>query len=226
LKIMVIGAYGRVGSLIMREAMKRGHTVIGIAHHEHAGLAHQNILIKDMLALTGADLVGIEAIVDAVGAWTPDTEMVHYQGLLHIMTLITGTTIHYLKVGGANTLYIDQKHQHTLQELPLYYPDYMQDLCAAHTEGLRLMRTYSDVNWTYVTPTYNFDPAGEVTGHYRVEGEEFKPARSGNPNNGQHDYISYADYAKGMVDIVERHLYEHQRITLVSGNNPEPTQRY
>ncbi|HAT55729.1 MAG TPA: hypothetical protein DCW31_10940 [Lactobacillus sp.] len=226
MKILVIGVYGHAGSLIRREALKRGHTVIGIAHRKHTGFDQHNIVIKDMLDLNRQDISGVDAIVDAVGAWTPETEIVHYQGLLHILELIRKTAIHYLKVGGANTLYTDKQHQHTLQELPLYYPDYMQDLCAAHTEGLKILRTFSCVNWTYVTPAYNFDPTRQAIGHYLVAGEEFQPAHSKNPNDGQHDYITYADYARGVLDIIEQHRYVRQRITLVSGNNPVPTQRY
>ena len=226
MKIMVIGAYGHAGRLIMQTALKRGHTVIGIAHRQHQNVNQAHVTIKDMMALNQQDVAHVDAIVDAVGAWTPSTEIVHYQGLLHMMTLIKGTNIHYLKVGGANTLYIDQAHQHTLQELPLYYPDYMQDLCTAHTEGLKILRTYTHVDWTYVTPAYNFDPTRRGNGTYHVDGENFKVPQSKNPNDGRHDYITYADYAKGMLDIIEQHRYIRQRITLVSGNNPVPTQRY
>lgn len=226
MKIMVIGAYGHLGRLIMAEAQARGHDVVGVAHRQHAGTTQSHVIIKDMLELTPQDIAGVDAIVDAVGAWTPATEAIHYTGPLHMITLIKGTAIHYLKVGGANTLYINAAHTHTLQELPLYYPNYMQDLGSAHAEGLKVLRGTDDVNWTYVTPTYNFDPDGKRTGSYRVAGEEFKPARSQNPNDGKQDYISYADFAKGVIDIIENKQYSRQRITLFSGNNPQPTQRY
>ena len=226
MRIMVIGAYGRVGQLVTANALNRGHAVIGVAHRRHANLFQAPILIKDILEINRDDIANLDAIVDAVGAWSPATESVHYQGLLHVIELIKGTRIHYLKVGGANTLYLDQTHQRTLQELPLYYPDYMQDLCQAHAEGLKILRTYTHIDWTYVTPTYNFDPTRRGTGTYHVEGEEFKAATSQNPNDGRHDYITYADYAKAMLDIIEQHNYIRQRITLVSGNNPVPTQRY
>lgn len=223
---MVIGAYGHAGKLIMREAIRRGHAVVGVAHRIHTHESTNNIVIKDMMDLTKADISNVDAIVDAVGAWTAGTEAVHYNGLEHITQLIAGTSIHYLKIGGANTLFIDKKHQHTLQELPLYYPDYMQDVCNAHAEGLKILRTYDDVNWTYVTPTFNFDPNGQKTGNYQVEGEEIKVPSSHDPNDGKHDYISYADFSKAVIDIVEQHKFVHQRITLVSGDNPHPTWRY
>lgn len=227
MKIMVIGAYGHAGRLIINEGARRGHTMIGLAHQKHRlNLPAQRLIIKSIFDLDKTDLQGIDAIVDAIGAWSPMTETVHYNGLLHVIRLIRHTSVHYIKVGGANTLYINREHTRTLQELPLYYPDYMQDLCSAHAEGLKILRSFSDVDWTYATPTYNFDRNGRKTGHYVVEGEEFHPAHSKNPNNGKHDYISYADYAQAVIDIVEQHQFIRQRITLVSGNNPIPTQRY
>lgn len=223
---MVIGAFGKAGSRIINEAVNRGHEVIGVAHRKHENRSDKNIVIKDVMELNKFDISGIDAIVDAVGAWTPKTQEVHYIGLTHIMNLIKGTNIHYLKIGGSNTLYIDSKHEHTLQELPLYYPEYMQDLCDAHAEGKRILSTYTSINWTYVVPAYNFDPFGKKTGNYKVEGEEFRPAHSLNPNDGKHDYVSYSDYSKAIVDIVEQKGFIRQRITIVSGDNPNPTQRY
>jgi len=224
---MIIGAFGKAGRLIMDQALNDGHQVVAVSRHRHPDIKEaKNILTKDMRDLNKNDMSDLDAVVDATGAWTPETETVHYQGLLHMMHLLKNTDVHYLKVGGSNTLFINSEHTRMLQELPLYYPDYMQDLCSAHAEGLRILRTYTNVNWTYVTPTYNFDPFGRKTGNYQVEGEEFKPAKSLNPNDGKHDYISYADFAKGVIDIVEENEYLRQRITLVSGNNPNPTRRY
>ncbi|WP_261809818.1 NAD(P)-dependent oxidoreductase [Levilactobacillus humaensis] len=223
---MIIGAYGHLGRIVMRAAIKRGHDVVGIAHRQHPQLKQPQVIIKDMRDLGQDDFVGVDAVVDAVGAWTPATEVVHYEGLEHVVSLLQGTPIHYLKVGAASTLFINSAHTHVLQELPHYYPDYMQDLCAAHAEGLAILQTYTTVNWTYVTPTYNFDPDGNSTGQYHVTGDEFKPAHSQDPDDGRQDYISYADYGKGLLDIIENKSYYHQQITLFSGNNPHPQQRY
>ncbi len=226
MKIMIIGAYGRLGERVMRLANKRGHQVIGIAHRQHAERQNPQIIIKDMFDLAPADLVGVDAIVDAVGAWTPATEIVHAAGLAHVVALLRGTPIHYLKVGAASTLFINDARTHVLQELPQYYPAYMQDLCTIHAEGLAILQGETTVHWTYVTPTYNFDPAGHSTGTYHVTGDIFHPASSQNPDDGHQDYITYADFAKGMLDIIEHDRYDQQQVTLFSGDNPHPTQRY
>lgn len=221
MNIMVIGAYGKAAQLIIEQAVKRGHHVIGIAHRKHRDRSFESILIKDMRELTKEDLKGIDAVVDAVGAWTRETQTVHYQGLLHVVQLLQGTKTRYLKVGGANTLFVNKEHTKILQQLPMYYPGRMQELCDAHRKGLEILRTFSDVRWTYVTPAYKFAPFGPYTGHYHVEGEEFVPAAGNDPDNGHDDYISYADYAKGVIDMIENGNYVRQRITLVSGDIPD-----
>jgi putative NADH-flavin reductase len=224
MKIMIIGVFGRAGRAIYREAKRRGHDVVGVAHRRHKHPAVDQLILKDIQALTKDDVKGFDAVIDAVGAWSPQTQVVHTIGLAHVIALLQGTKTRYLKVGGANTLYTDLEHHHQLQEYRRYYPRYMQDLCLAHTIGWQQLKDSRDVLWTYVTPPYNFDPEGRTTGHYQVTGDEYFPTPD--PSDGQNDYISYSDYAKGMIDIVEHHQYIRQQITLFSGNNPDPSQRY
>ena len=77
MKIAVIGANGKSGTLVVREAVERGHEVTAIMRSEHPTQA-QHTLIKDVFALTRSDLSGFDAVVDAFGAWTP--ESLHLQG--------------------------------------------------------------------------------------------------------------------------------------------------
>lgn len=220
MRILVIGAYGSVGQRVIAEAVARGVDVTGLAHRAHADtvLATNQVETKDVMALTRADLSGYDAIIDAIGAWDEKTVHVLYDGLHHVVQLLRNTETRYLKVGGANTLYIDADHEHQLQELTAYYPPEFQFLCQAHTRALEILRTYSQVAWTYVTPPFNFSADGARTGAYHVEGEEFTAQPEG--DTGENDYISYADYAVGMVDLLETDAYLRQRITLIHGDTP------
>lgn len=220
MKLMVIGAYGKAGRLIMQQALTRGHEVTAVGHRRHAGFDFPRVVIKDERDLSRHDVDGFDALVDATGAWTVEAQAVHYAGVLHLMHLLQGTPTRFLKVGGANTLFVNRAHTRRLQELPDYYPSYMQALCDAHQRGLDILRRFSEVCWTYVTPAYKFAPLGPYTGKYYVMGDEFAPGEDDERN----DYIGYADYAKGMLDIIERHQYVRRQITLVSGSNPDPQQ--
>lgn len=219
MRILVVGAYGKVGRRVIQEAVERGFEVTGVAHRAHdEALPTERIVIKDATRLTKDDFAGHDAVVDAVGGWDQATAPIIYGSLRHIVQLLRKTDTRYLKVGGANTLYIDADHERQLQELTDYYPPEFQLLCDAHKRSLEILRTFSNIAWTYVTPTFNFAADGAATGTYRVEGEEFTPGPTG--PNGTNDYISYADYAKGMIDILDSGEYLRQRITLVHGDTP------
>lgn len=213
MKIAVIGAFGKSGQAIIREANHRGHTVLAIAHRDHpeVALKYDQLLIKDLFDLTKNDLAGVDAVIDAVSAWTPETFAVHTAGISHLAQLLTGTTTRYLKVGGAGTLYINAEHTQMLKDRT-DYPTEWGPLADALVASLDRLRSYSNLVWTYVTPAFNYDATGTATGQYHVDGEDYRAI------NDDDSYISYADYATGMIDVLESGKYIRQRITLVGGN--------
>ncbi|MFC6260073.1 NAD(P)-dependent oxidoreductase [Levilactobacillus fujinensis] len=210
MKIAVIGAYGKTGRALIQEATKRGHSVLAIAHRQHDDVTYDNLLIKDLMDLTATDLAGVEAVVDAVSAWTPETFAIHTTGLSHLAQILSGTETRYLKVGGAGTLYINADHTKMLKDRADYPADWLP-LADALVASLSRLRSYSNLAWTYVTPAFNYDADGAATGVYHVDGENYLAKSDAD------SYISYADYATGMLDIIEQNTYIRQRITLVGG---------
>lgn len=221
LKVMVIGAYGKVGRLVIKNAIASGMDVTAVAHKKHADikLATKDILIKDAMNLNAQDISGVDVIVDAVGGWNKQTAHFIPDVLGKIVQLLDGSSTRYIKVGGANTLYINRDHSQQLQDLTSYYPIKFKFLCDAHKNALDLLRTYSNIAWTYVTPPFNFVSNGAATGEYKVFGEEFKANFRG--DDGQNDYISYADFSTGIVDMIQNDRYLRQRVTLVHGDMPK-----
>ena len=67
MKIAVIGANGKAGSLIVNEAVKRGHDVTAIVRSANKSEA-QHELIKDLFDLNKEDLLEFDAVVSAFGA--------------------------------------------------------------------------------------------------------------------------------------------------------------
>jgi len=220
MKIMVLGAYGQLGQQICRLAAQQNWQLTAVAHKEHPTIAlgSATLLLKDIRKLTFNDVQGFDAVVDATGGWQPKTAPIIYQGLAKIVQLLNNSQTRYLKVGGANTLFINRDHSQQLQNLASYYPAKFHFLCEARQQALTLLRTYSAINWTYVTPPINFISDGPATGHYQVTGEEFQANLRG--DDGLNDYISYADFAQGIIDILAKPQFLRQQITLTSGNCP------
>ncbi|MGN1102559.1 MAG: NAD(P)H-binding protein, partial [Huintestinicola sp.] len=72
MKIAVICANGKAGQLITEEAVNRGLDVTAVVRGENKSAA-KNVIVKDLFDLTADDLKGFDAVVDAFGAWTPET---------------------------------------------------------------------------------------------------------------------------------------------------------
>lgn len=206
-KIAVVVANGKAGQLIVREAVERGNDVTAFVRSENRTVA-ENVVVKDIMDLTPKDLVGFDAVVDAFGAWTPETLPQHSTTLAHLCDILSGTDTRLLVVGGAGSLYVNPEHTMTVSETP-DFPEIFKPLASAMAEALSDLRERDDVRWTYISPAGDFQAEGERTGEYILAGEELTL------NDRSESIISYADYAIAMVDEIESGDHIQQRISVV-----------
>lgn len=206
-KIAVVAANGKAGQLIVREAVERGNDVTAFVRSENRTVA-ENVVVKDIMDLTPRDLVGFDAVVDAFGAWTPETLPQHSTTLAHLCDILSGTDTRLLVVGGAGSLYVNPEHTMTVSETP-DFPEIFKPLASAMAEALSDLRERDDVRWTYISPAGDFQAEGERTGEYILAGEELTL------NDRNESIISYADYAIAMVDEIESGDHIQQRISVV-----------
>ena len=206
-KIAVVATNGKAGQLIVREAVERGNDVTAFVRSENRTVA-ENVVVKDIMDLTPKDLVGFDAVVDAFGAWTPETLPQHSTTLAHLCDILSGTDTRLLVVGGAGSLYVNPEHTMTVSETP-DFPEMFKPLASAMAEALSDLRERDDVRWTYISPAGDFQAEGERTGEYILAGEELTL------NDRNESIISYADYAIAMVDEIESGDHIQQRISVV-----------
>lgn len=209
MKIAVVCANGKAGKLIVKEAVDRGHDVTAVVRGENQTVA-QHTLVKDLFDLTSEDLAGFDAVVDAFGAWTPETLSEHSTSLAHLCDILSGTETRLLVVGGAGSLYVNPEHTAVVADGP-EFPEAFKPLAAAQGKALEELRARDDVRWTFISPAADFQADGERTGAYILAGEELRL------NDAGESVISYADYAIAMVDEAERTSDAHirQRISVV-----------
>lgn len=206
-KIAIVAANGKAGKLIVTEALSRGFDVTAIVRGENKTAASKAI-IKDAMDLTADDLAGFDAVVDAVGGWTPETVRSVYDVALHLCDVLSGTDTRLLIVGGAGSLYVDPEHTKTVLDVTPF-PEEALPVVNTHGETLDALRTRDDVRWTYISPAGDFQAEGERTGKYLLGGEELKL------NDAGESVISYADYAIALVDEIESGDHVKQRIGVV-----------
>ena len=173
--IAVIAANGKSGQLIVREAVDRGLDVTAVVRGENKTVA-QHAIIKDLFDLTAADLAGFDVVVDAFGAWTPETFPQHSTSLKHLADVLSSADARLIVVGGAGSLYVNPEHTVQLSQTD-GFPEAFLPLATAMGDSLAELRERSDVRWTYV-----------------LAGEEFTANEAGE------SAISYADYAIAIVD--------------------------
>ena len=205
--IAVVAANGHSGQLIVKEALERGHDVTGFVRSENRTPAKKAV-IKDIMELTAQDLEGFDAVVDAFGAWTPETLPQHSTTLAHLSDILSGSDTRLLVVGGAGSLYLNPEHSLTVAQSP-DFPEAFKPLALAMGAALAELRKRDDVRWTYISPACDFQAEGERTGEYILGGEELTVNERGE------SIISYADFAVAMLDEIESGNHVGQRISVV-----------
>lgn len=207
MKLAVVCANGRVGKLVVEEALRRNHDVTAVVRGQN-NTAAPNAIVKDIFDLTSKDLAGFDVVVDAFGAWTPDVLDQHTSSSQHLCDLLAGTDTPLLIVGGAGSLYVNPEHSAQVSDGP-DFPDAFKALANAQARELDALRSRKDVRWTFVSPACDFQADGARTGHYLLAGEELTF------NSRGESVISYADYAIAMVDEAEKPVHPQQRISVV-----------
>jgi putative NADH-flavin reductase len=207
-KIAVVAANGRVGRLVVEEAVRLGLDVTAITRSDNRTQA-PHFLKADALTVTREQLEGFDAVIDAVGGWTADTLHLVPDAVEHLAKVLAGTDVRLLVVGGAGSLFVNPEHTMTLAQTP-DFPDAFKGVASEAQRSLDFLRTCDDVRWTYVSPAADFQAEGERTGGYKLAGEELALNSKGEST------ISYADYAIAMVDEAQSGDHVRQRISVVS----------
>ena len=148
-------------------------------------------------------------MIDAFGAWTPETLPQHSTSLKHLCDLVSGKDTRLLVVGGAGSLYVNPEHTLQLIDSP-DFPDAFKPLASAMGKALEELRSRNDVKWTYISPAADFQEDGAKTGKYILGGEELTL------NSKGESVISYADYAAAMIDEATKGDHIQERISVVA----------
>lgn len=208
MKLAIIGATGRAGSLILNEALERQVDVTAIVRRPEKLTVDVPYIQKDLYDLTTEDLTEFDVVIDAFNAPQGKEEM-HQTSLQHLIDILSGTDTRLLVVGGASSLYLDDEKTQRMIDISdpkaPYYPT-AYNMYRAFLELPRAKNLY----WGYLSPASFFNPDGQRTGKYQLSDDRLKKNSAGKSE------ISMADYAIAMVDEALHHQYGNQHISVVS----------
>jgi putative NADH-flavin reductase len=208
MKIAVIGASGKAGSFILKEAVERGHQVTAIVR-DASKVTDKNVAVieKSIFDLTPEDLKQFEVVVNAFGAPLGE-EQAHVDAGHALIEALKGTNTRAIVVGGAGSLYVDEKKTVKVIDTP-GFPDIVKPTAKGQGRNLQELQETTDITWTFISPSAVFDAEGKKTGSYQTGKDNLLVNSKGD------SYISYADYAIAVLDEIENPQHLNERFTVV-----------
>lgn len=210
MKIGVIGASGKAGNLIVKEAVGRGHEVTAIVRNGYTNNDQDvSILKKDIFNLTVEDIKDFDALINAFGS-APGQEHLHVEaGRVLIEILKNLPKIKLVVVGGAGSLFVNEEKTVRLMDTKDFPAEYK---ATAQNQGRNLedLQHTENIKWTFISPAIFFNPVGKRTGSYKAGKDNVIVNAKGE------SYISYADYAIAVLDEIENPKHVNQRFTVVA----------
>ncbi|WP_422122024.1 NAD(P)-dependent oxidoreductase [Planococcus sp. X10-3] len=211
MKIGIIGATGKAGKLILKEAKSRGHEVTAIVRNAQKLPEDEDatVLEKDIFDLDSNDLKPFDIVVNAFGV-PPEKAEQHVEAGRNLINALKGAdNTRLLVVGGTGNLFVEEAKATKLIKTP-EFTNAFKAVALNQSQNLADLEQSEGIQWTFLSPAAFFDAEGKRTGKYQIGEDAFLVNRKGK------SYISYEDYAIAMVDEIENGWHINKRFTVVA----------
>jgi len=214
MKLVLFGAGGQVAQRIAREALDRGHDVVGVVRNAASVRSdNERLTIVEGDASDASSIAkvskGADVIINALSprpspSGRPATSLV-----VAARSLIEGATRagvrRLIVVGGAGSLEVAPGVR--IVDTPGFPEEYKAESLNS-AEALEIYRSSAgNLDWTYISPGAEFGP-GTRTGHYRTGDNTLLVDANGK------SFISFEDYAKALIDEIEHPTHLRRRMTV------------
>ena len=219
LNILVYGATGKIGSLVVDEALHRGHRVTAVSRdpakikqsHQNLTAVRGDLLDADSIAdlVVGQDVV-IISVRGIIGkSRTPESaiQRIAVEKVVNVLRDLGDPAPRLIHVGGAGSLEVEPGVLYADKLPKVFLPKNLELEIRGQVLALEYLRTIDDVKWSYATPAKNFTN-GERTGEFRLGGDQLMENARGKSR------ISRADFAVALVDEAENANYVRQRFSV------------
>jgi uncharacterized protein len=214
MKLVLFGAGGQVAQRIAREALNRGHDVVGVARSAASVRSdNERLIIVEGDATDPASIAkvskGADVIVNALSprpspSGRPATSLSTAARAL-IDGAMRARVRRLIVIGGAGSLEVAPGVR--LVDTP-GFPDVYKPESLNQADALAVYRAADgDVDWTYISPAAEIGP-GTRTGQYRTSNDALLVDEKGK------SFISYEDYAKAVLDEIEHPSHPRARMSV------------
>lgn len=212
MKIAIIGATGKAGTELFKEATGRDHEVTAVVRNAEKAAdllgSDANTIVKDAFDLTRDDLQGFDVIVNAF-ATAPQTAYLHVDlaaKLVHLFRETTTTRLFFILGAGSLLDENDELFVETIRQDP--NSSAFINVPEAQLQELNFLRDVNDVKWVGVSP-----------GAQLIEGEQTNYTSGIDhilQNDNGESLTTYSTLAKAIIDEVEAPKYHKQRFTVIN----------
>lgn len=211
MNIVLLGATGFVGSMLLKEALDRGHTVTAVAR-DPGNLQQQARLIAKAADVFNTEalatlIAGHDALISAFNPGWKNADLYDEQvrGTTAIIVAMKKAGMkRVLWVGGAGGQKISAGVR--VVDTP-DFPDWVKPGSLATINALEQLRKEPSLEWSFLAPSAEMK-SGERTGKFRLGGDQLLVDANGK------SHISVQDYAVAMIDELEHPAHIRQRFTV------------
>ena len=210
MKLVIYGASGKIGSAILAEALRRGHTATAVGRHPENIATPAGVTAVGGDARDAASIAATAAGADqAISAYSPQTgpqDDLTKNAHALLAGLERAGVGRVIVVGGAGSLEVAPGR---LWVDDPAFTEAAKPRARAQKAALDVFRASpgAPVVWTFVSPAASIKP-GARTGVFRVGGDRLLVDAEGK------SAISIEDYAIAILDEAERPAHPNRRITV------------
>jgi len=219
LNILVYGATGKIGSLVVDEALNRGHVVTAVSRdptriqqkHQNLAAVKGDLLDPDSIASLVVDqdvvLISVRGIIGKSKKPESALQLIAVEKVVNVLRESGDSAPRLIHVGGAGSLEVEPGVLYADKLPKVFLPKSLELEIRGQVLALEYLRTVDDVKWSYATPAKNFTN-GARTGEFRLGGDQLMENAKGKSR------ISRADFAVALVDEAENANYVRQRFSV------------
>lgn len=206
MNIVLFGATGNVGKVLLKEILSKGAKVTAVVRSKEkletsevrvveGDIKEYKKFVKDI----PNDAVIVSAMGPVFGNENEFSEIM--SSLIEFSKEVKAKRV--IVVGGAGSLYVAQGLRLVDSE---GFPKDWKPIANAHVKAFEQLKE-SSLNWTYFSPAAFFEP-GEKRGNYRLGNSNLISDENGNSK------ISFGDYAEALFNEIENNNYERKQMTI------------
>ncbi|CAK8054324.1 NAD(P)-dependent oxidoreductase [Eupransor demetentiae] len=197
MKIGIIGATGKLGSILTKKLAIDGEDVTAIVRHPERLNSRKNIHIlnKDLFDLKPEDVQIFDVVISTYGP-SVDKPQQLVDAMQHLADIFSEQKIKLVVTGGVGPLYLDNSKNLRVAD-STDVPKPFVALAKAEAKSFDILKQAYNVDWLYFAPAFELSTNRASALEYVISGDVLRFADDGTSS------LSYELYADAIVNLIQ-----------------------